>query len=49
MLAEADDYFVFIFSQSHAQVYDKKSISGGTIEEFREFIKGVTGKEIQAI
>ena len=48
-LAETADYFVFIFSQSHAQVYDKKSISGGTIEEFREFIKGVTGKEIQKI
>ena len=49
MLAETVDYFVFVFSQSHAQVYDKKSISGGTIEEFREFIKGVTGKAIQKI
>ena len=49
MLAETADYFVFVFSQSHAQVYDKKSISGGTIEEFREFIKGVTEKEIQCI
>jgi len=48
-LAETADHFVFVFSQSHAQVYDKKSISGGTVEEFREFIKGVTGKEIQNI
>lgn len=48
-LAETKDYFVFIFSQSHAQVYDKKSISGGTLEEFREFIKGVTGKEINML
>ena len=48
-LAEMKDYFVFIFSQSHAQVYNKKSIEGGTIEEFREFIKGVTGKEIESV
>ena len=49
LLAETADYFVFVFSQSHAQVYNKKSIAGGTIEEFREFIKTVTGKEIQNI
>ena len=48
-LAEMEDYFVFIFSQSHAQIYDKKSIEGGTVEEFREFIKGVTGKEIESV
>ncbi|MBE6598254.1 MAG: YcxB family protein [Ruminococcaceae bacterium] len=48
-LAETDDYFVFIFSQSHAQVYDKSSITGGTLEEFREFIKGAVGKEIEEV
>ncbi len=46
MIAETEDYFVFIFSQSHAQIYSKKSVSGGTVEEFRNFIKDVTGKEI---
>lgn len=49
LLAETADYFVFVFSQSHAQIYDKKSIEGGTIEEFREFIKTVTEKEIYSI
>ena len=49
LLAETADYFVFVFSQSHAQVYDKKSIAGGTIEEFRTFIQNVTGKEIQNV
>lgn len=48
-LAESDDYFIFVFSQSHAQIYDKKSISGGTVEEFREFITGVTGNKIEHI
>ena len=37
-LAETADYFVFIFSKSHAQVYDKSSMTGGTIEDFRQFI-----------
>lgn len=49
MLAETADYFVFVFSQSHAQIYSKKSLTGGTIAEFREFIKNATGKEIQNI
>ena len=48
-LAETEKYFVFVFSISHAQIYDKASISGGTMDEFREFIKGVTGKEIQSV
>ena len=38
MLAETKNYFVFVFSSSHAQVYDKNSISGGTVDEFRNFI-----------
>ncbi len=46
MIAEGMDYFVFIFSASHAQVYDKKSISGGTLEQFRGFIENITGKRI---
>ena len=49
VLAETKDYFVFIFGQNHAQVYRKDSLSGGTVEEFRTFLKNVTGKEIQAV
>lgn len=49
LLAETDDYFVFVFSQSHAQIYNKNTIIGGTIEEFRDFMKNVTGKEIQKV
>ena len=48
-LAETEQYFVFIFGQNHAQVYDKRSIAGGTMEEFREFITIVTGKEIEYV
>ena len=48
-LAETKDYFVFVFGQNHGQVYRKDSLSGGTVEEFRTFLKNVTGKEIQAV
>ena len=47
MLAETAEYF--IFSQNHAQVYDKRTLSGGTQEEFRQFIQNVTGKKIQSV
>lgn len=49
LLVETADYLVFVLSQNHAQVYHKKSITGGTMEEFRAFITNVTGKEIQTI
>jgi len=48
-LEKATVTFKFIFSQSHAQIYSKNSIIGGTIEAFREFIKNATGKEIQKV
>lgn len=48
-LAETADYFVFIFSKSHAQVYDKSSITGGTIEDFRKFIQDITGHPLQQV
>lgn len=48
-LAETADYFVFIFSESHAQIYDKSSITGGTTEDFRNFIQSVTGLSLQQV
>ena len=48
-IAETNDYFVFIFDQSHAQIYDKKGITSGTIDEFRKFISEKTKKEVQKI
>ena len=46
MIAETDRYFVFVFSASHAQVYDKNSLSGGRVDDFKEFIIQAAGKEI---
>lgn len=46
LIIEIGDYFVFAFDQSHAQVFLKAAISGGTVDEFREFICRKTGKEV---
>lgn len=48
-IAETEDYFIFIFDQMHAQVYDKKGITSGTIDDFRKFITEKTEKEINRI
>lgn len=48
-IAESDEYFIFALNKTFAQVYDKSSISGGTVEEFRSFITGKTNIEIQRI
>ena len=49
IIAETADFFVLIFSASHAQLYDKKHLQGGTADDFRNFIEGKTGKQIQSI
>jgi len=49
ILAETEAYFAFVFSTSHAQVYAKKGLCGGSEEEFRQFLREVTGKEIISI
>ena len=49
MIAETADFFVFIFSASHAQLYDKRSLQGGTVDEFRRFIETATGKTVQPV
>jgi len=49
MLGEEQDYFLFVFSNSHAQVYAKQGLSGASVDQFRAFLGEVTGKEIQKI
>lgn len=48
-IAETKEYFVFVFSISHAQVLEKASLTGGTLEVFREFIQRKTEKEIVTV
>lgn len=49
LVAETSDYFAFVFGQNHAQVFEKNSLVGGTIDGFRTFIKDKTGKQIQQV
>lgn len=49
IITETADFFVFIFSASHAQLYDKRHLQGGTADDFRRFIEKATGKQIQSI
>ena len=48
-IVEKNDYFIFIFDKSHAQIYDKNGITKGNIDEFRNFITKKTDKKIQEI
>ena len=48
-MAEMQDYFVFLFSKNHAQVYDKRTLTGGTADEFRAFMQEKTGKAIEIV
>ena len=48
-IAEDKDYFIFLFSESHTQVYDKRKMTGGTGADFRNFIMQKTGLNVQRI
>lgn len=48
-IAETRDFFVFIFSANHAQLYDKRHLQGGTADDFRRFIESATGKTVQTV
>lgn len=45
LLAEDKKYFIFIFSTHHGQIYDKSSLTGGSLTEFMDFLSEKTGKE----
>ena len=48
-VAETGNYLVFVLNKNHAQVYDKRTVSGGTEAEFREFLVKVTGKPVESV
>lgn len=48
-LAETKDYFLFMFSPNHGQVYDKSRLTGGTVEEFSLFIERKTKQTFQRV
>ena len=45
-VAEDQRYFVFVLSNSHAQAYDKKRMTGGDAGQFRGFMEDRTGQKV---
>ena len=45
-VAEDQRYFVFVLSNSHAQAYDKKRMTGGDAGQFRGFMEARTGQKV---
>lgn len=48
-LAETKYYFVLVFSEHHAEVFEKDTLAGISEEEFRIFIRNKTGKDFLRI
>ena len=48
-IAETADYFVFLFDMNHGQVYAKFSLTGGTVDQFRDFIETRTGMPVEFV
>ena len=48
-IAEDKDYFIFLFSESHTQAYDKRKMASGSGADFRDFIMKKTGLNVQRI
>ncbi len=48
-ICETPDYFVLFLGKRHGQLFDKRSLTGGTLEEFRAFLTEKTGTPIQTL
>ena len=48
-ICDVGDYVVFALNKTFAQAYDKRSLSGGSIEEFYAFIAQKTGQAVEKI
>ena len=49
VIAEMPRYFVLGFGANHAQIYDKNTLKGGTVEEFRHFLEKMTARQVQQV
>ena len=46
-ICDVGDYVVFALNKTFAQAYDKRTLTGGSIEEFYSFIEEKTGKTVE--
>lgn len=49
LIAETNDYFVFVLGNNYAQIFSKRGICRGSVDYFREFIVSMTNKPLLII
>ena len=48
-LAESQDYIILLMKTRYAQPLDKRTLIGGTVEEFKRFLEEKTGKTFRRV
>ena len=48
-MAESQDYIIFLMKKRYAQPLDKRTLSGGTVEELKRFLEEKTGKTFRRV
>ena len=48
-ICDVGDYVVFALNKTLAQAYDKRTMTGGSMEEFYRFLEEKTGKTVEKI
>ena len=48
-MAESQDYIIFLMKKRYAQPLDKRTLTGGTVEEFKRFLEENTGKTFRHV
>ena len=48
-LAESQDYIILLMKKRYAQSLDKRTLTGGTVEEFKRFLEEKTGKTFRRV
>ena len=48
-LAESQDYMILLMKKRYAQSLDKRTLTGGTVEEFNRFLEEKTGKTFRRV
>ena len=48
-LAESQEYIILLMKKRYAQPLDKRTLTGGTVEEFKRFLEEKTGKTFRRV
>ena len=48
-LAESQDYIILLMKTRYAQPLDRRTLTGGTVEEFKRFLEEKTGKTFRRV